>query len=67
MNRLKAQHQVSSAKPLVSSIGSMSELFYNWYLFEMYNYDPSDRFEREKIKKLSNDSVQLRCSNKDPQ
>ena len=52
--------QASSAKPLVSSIGSMSELFYNWYLFEMYNYDPSDRFEREKIKKLSKLIMYLR-------
>ena len=52
--------QASSAKPLVSSIGSMSELFYNWYLFEMYYYNPSDRFEREKIKKLSKLIMYLR-------
>ena len=52
--------QASSAKPLVSNIGSMSELFYNWYLFEMYNYDPSDRFKREKIKKLSKLIMYLR-------
>jgi hypothetical protein len=52
--------QASSAKPILSSIGSMSELFYNWYLFEMHNYGPSDRFERENIKKLSNLIMYLR-------
>jgi hypothetical protein len=46
--------QASSAKPLVSSIGSMSELLYKWYLFEMYNYDPSDRFESEKSRSYRN-------------
>jgi len=52
--------QASSAKPLLSSINSMSELFYNWYLFEIYNYDPADKFERGKIKKLSKLIMYLR-------
>jgi hypothetical protein len=54
------------AKPLISSISSMSELFYNWYLFKMYNYEPADKFERGKLKKLSKFIMYLRSFSTTP-
>ena len=54
------------AKPLISSISSMSELFYNWYLFKMYSYEPADKFERGKLKKLSKFIMYLRSFSTTP-
>jgi len=53
-------------KPLISSISSMSELFYNWYLFKMYNFEPADKFERGKLKKLSKFIMYLRSFSTTP-